>query len=239
MAPGPRVLISKEKIVHDLDRQENDDDDEFLRRQDYYPSNKILGKLYREIDEDEFLQELQQENYREQGDDEGDVLERLWRYMKVQTNGLLPGEQWQEYSEFASDLRFRYEIDLRHIMRDYSDTPWKSSLLEVEVFVGTIIGRQKQTKRLRELAVTMKEDYDYLVQNTIAELREGGGRAETLGRCMACLAASLPQNPSFSTNGSESFAWVAVSVLMSEVDALQKETRRGFGRRMYAVGRAR
>jgi hypothetical protein len=133
----------------------------------------------------------------------------------------------------------RYENDLRHIMRDYSDTPWKSSLLEVEVFVGTIIGRQKQTKRLRELAVTMKEDYDYLVQTTIAELKEGGGRTEILGRCMACLAASLPQNPRFSENGSESFAWVAVSVLMSEVDALQRETRGGFGRRMYAVGRAR
>jgi hypothetical protein len=107
MAPGPRVLISKEKIVRDSDRQENDDDDEFLRRQDYYPSNKILGKLYREIDEDEFLQELQRENYPEQGGDEGDVLERLWRYMKVQTSGLLPGEQWQEYYDFAGDLRFR------------------------------------------------------------------------------------------------------------------------------------
>ena len=133
----------------------------------------------------------------------------------------------------------RYENDLQHIMRDYSDTPWKSSLLEVEVFVGTIIGRQKQTKRLRELAVTMKEDYDYLVQNTLAELKEGGGRAETLGRCMACLAVSLQQNPRFNPTGSESFAWVAVSVLMSEVDALLMEARRGFGRRTYAVGRAR
>lgn len=220
-APGPRVLIAKDKVVHEIEQEVDEDEDTF---QHWYPSDKILGKLYRKINEEKFLDEIRRE-IEESGPGlyENSLLDRLWCYMERQTNGY---QTWRDHLDFAKDARFRYDEQVYYLMTEFSETPWKSRLLEVEVFVGTIVGREKSTRQQRELSSRMKDDYERHVSYTINELK-GDSRAETLGRCMACLWLCLPSNNRRRYNTLEgelkSFAWLVVSVLMSEVDALQKE----------------
>lgn len=53
---------------------------------------------------------------------------------------------------------FRYEDNLRDLMHQFSATPWKSSLTELEVFIGTIMGEShRQTKRQKEISKSMRE----------------------------------------------------------------------------------
>jgi hypothetical protein len=43
-------------------------------------------------------------------------------------------------------------------MQQFSSTPWKSSLTELEVFIGTIMGENhRQTKNQRESSKRMRE----------------------------------------------------------------------------------
>lgn len=51
-----------------------------------------------------------------------------------------------------------YEADLQDLMYQYSDTSWKASLTEIEVFIGNIMGESyKQTKRQKESSKSMRE----------------------------------------------------------------------------------
>lgn len=53
---------------------------------------------------------------------------------------------------------FRYEDNLRDLMHQFSATPWKSSLTELEVFIGTIMGESHRlTKRQKEISKSMRE----------------------------------------------------------------------------------
>ena len=125
--------------------------------------------------------------------------------------------RWQDYISEAEDIRAQYEEQMKYIMREFSETPWKSSLGEVEVFVGAIVGREKSTRRQRELSINLKEQYDFMAKNTIYELK-GETSRETLGKCMACLKICCPSFGMPSAYKYRSFAWVVSSVLISEVE---------------------
>ncbi len=66
MAPGPHVDILKDKPISfedsnsTNDNKFDEDDDEDFRTYKYYPSNKILGKLFSAIDEREIFRRVQQ-----------------------------------------------------------------------------------------------------------------------------------------------------------------------------------
>ena len=194
--------------------------------QTWYASEKILGKLYREIDEEAFLQGIRREIQLEGRSRPASLLGRLFTYFKRQMvldNYELDLALWLE---FARDSRTRYEETLRYSMVAYSETPWKSTLSEVEVFVGAIIGgRDKQGRRQRETASAMKEDFCILAEFTVDELKDGS-RSDILNKCMACLHVCLPDGTRHAQSDLRSFAWLAASVMMSEMDAIQKERRR-------------
>jgi hypothetical protein len=108
----------------------------------------------------------------------------------------------------------RYEDSLRETMAQYSATPWKGSLTECEVFIGTILGQgQKQNKRQKEDSRTMRDgeiinpklgrkkkkrgltinvEFDKLVSYTISVIvdKESGG-VESLERSVACFSAAI------------------------------------------------
>lgn len=237
-APGPRVLISKDKVLHNPN-QENDDDEDTVQSI-WYASEKILGKLYREIDEvphplppviyypantptqAKFLHDIRREIRHEVGLHPPNLLERLWDHMQGET---YYSQDWSDHIDFATELRSNYEDQMQYLMKIYSETPWKSRLSEVEVFVGSIIGREKSTKRQREMSMQMKDEYSCCAQYTIQQLK-AESHEETLGKCMACLKICLPSFETPSHHNLCSFAWVAASVLVSEVDKMQ-ETRVG------------
>jgi predicted RNA binding protein with dsRBD fold (UPF0201 family) len=96
------VLIAKDKVVHEIEQEVDEDEDTF---QHWYPSDKILGKLYRKINEEKFLDEIRRE-IEESGPGlyENSLLDRLWCYMERQTNGY---QTWRDHLDFAKDARFR------------------------------------------------------------------------------------------------------------------------------------
>lgn len=63
-APGPHVNIQKKdgisfEVPIDRELDDGDDDDDFTNYR-YYESDKVLGKLYRAIDEREIFTQIQQ-----------------------------------------------------------------------------------------------------------------------------------------------------------------------------------
>ena len=101
MAPGPRVNVYesladlKANICH---VHENDEDDEGSKMR-YYKSSKILGQLYRSIDEVSFLREL--EKTIEPDPNTPNVLLTLWDYIKHDTALFV----WDHQVGFATDIK--------------------------------------------------------------------------------------------------------------------------------------
>jgi hypothetical protein len=109
MAPGPRCKIEMQGIK--LLEEEIDDDegdvvtelDPESRQIKYYESPRILGRLYRAIDEQEFLGELQTQSRSSSTTAElGPILiDRIWRYVIQQTRLV----QWTHHRDHARDIR--------------------------------------------------------------------------------------------------------------------------------------
>ena len=103
-APGPRVLIEKAIKIEDIDLEEDDADDNLEDspfdppRTHYYESHKVLGKLYRAIDEHKFFEEVQLQSSRKRAQS---LLDTVWKYVQEQTALI----QWSHYIDFARDVR--------------------------------------------------------------------------------------------------------------------------------------
>lgn len=110
-APGPRVLIdntielSEGQLPGDVsDEEEIEELDNLSQlRVRYYQSQKILGKLYRAIDEHKFLQQLQGQSRIPRGvlGGEHSHLDAVWAYVQEKTALI----QWKHHIEFARDIK--------------------------------------------------------------------------------------------------------------------------------------
>jgi hypothetical protein len=174
MAPGPRVVIEdKIELNRAIAANPDDDDDEEDSRPAtrYYRSEKVLGQLYRMIDEDTFLDDIRA-SAKEKNSNAPDPYRSLWAYVSRETTG----RSWAHYVEVAEDIKelylslylckdgafanhwLRYEDNLKDLMYKYSQTPWTASLDELEVFIGTIIGKNHNlSSRQREASTEMRE----------------------------------------------------------------------------------
>lgn len=112
-APGPRVLIERTINFEEEDRTEtslNEEDDELddvasyePPRYRYYESPKILGKLYRQIDEQRFFEQLQMQSKIPglRGTTIRSVADAVWVHVRDRTALI----QWRHYIEFAKDVK--------------------------------------------------------------------------------------------------------------------------------------
>ncbi|CRG88837.1 hypothetical protein PISL3812_05872 [Talaromyces islandicus] len=224
MAPGPRVRVAESiEVLEDEDRHTLDDeeDDEDARPSlNYYKSKCALGHLYGMINEKEFLQDLR--NAPEARQPPVNVLQRLWKYIEQETAGFI----WDHNKEDAYSVRDIYEDGLLDIMYCYSDSPWKTTLTEEEVFIGNIMGRNhKQTIHQKESSRAMREAYDELVSWTMSLITGQGTDkgGESLERSIACFWAALnDRKGSFVPPQGKlrSFPWIAAIVCIQEVDKL-------------------
>lgn len=125
-----------------------------------------------------------------------------------------------------------YERNVLDMMRSYSDTPWKdSNISEVEVFIGSIVGKEKQTKRQKESSAALKSQYENLVWSVTDSIR-GECHDDTLAVGMACLyLCKKDRETQGPQNGLQSFAWVAAGLLLTEIDKMQKFAASGRRRR--------
>ena len=76
-----------------------DDDYDGKPQLRYYKSNKVLGHLYRNIDEKEFLEEIQDTRRNTTGSKA--VLQRVWQYIENETKGF----QWEHLVDAVSDIQ--------------------------------------------------------------------------------------------------------------------------------------
>lgn len=81
MAFGPHIMVRKDKsfAFSALERAEPDDDDDDTPTYRYYESDKILGKLFRAIDEHEIFADVQQSKSRKEGNS---VLSGILKYIE-------------------------------------------------------------------------------------------------------------------------------------------------------------
>lgn len=218
MASGPRVLIQDEIFLHsphsDFDDDNIDDSEVTLTpKTRYYESSKVLGKLYRAIDEHKIFLEIHRPTSSptsfgaNKTKDARSALELVWEYIHSKTPHVAA---WGKYNMFALSAKRAYESDLVDTMINYASHP-AHALSEVEVFCGHIFGYKNggmPSKRQRENSITMREKHERDVQRLIAlivngvggegeEERDegdeivGDGKGDALERSIACLALAV------------------------------------------------
>lgn len=112
-AAGPRVLIEKNINFEEVDSATQSEEDEEVDevasysppKPIYYESEKILGKLYREIDEQKFFEELQRQSRLPNlhPNKARSLAGVVWNYVREKTANF----QWHHYSQFAQDVKDR------------------------------------------------------------------------------------------------------------------------------------
>ena len=229
-APGPRLLLNNMvELQEDANREDFEDDNEEVRdeyappRLRYYKSDKVLGQLYRAIDEEDFLMQLQGPTLASQYTKRRSLVDAVWKYVKDQTKLI----QWSHWYQFALDTRDSYEENLIDTMYSYSPHA-PHFISEVEVFCGRIIGKDGgQNKRQREFSTSMKDKHERDVEYTVRCIQQGeeeDQQEEALERSIACLYVGCKvERPHKRVGTLVSFAWVAAAVCLREVKKFLKE----------------
>ncbi|KAL8751235.1 MAG: hypothetical protein Q9199_006559 [Rusavskia elegans] len=241
MAPGRKVKVEGHGIIFEreqIDLIDNDDARKEGTRKRYYESKKVLGTLYRSIDERAFFKELHERSAILKDDDQTSqgVLADLWEYIQAETVGLV----WELHIAYAEAMRDSYEATVSDIILQYSTNP-PEYLEEIEVFMGSIICRTGcRSKRQKEYTTGMKEKYEREVKAYMGAMRDHGcspdangeqmGGEETweaLCRSMACLYVGIRQ-PGVKKGRIDwgrrvAFGWVAAAAVMRELEVYQED----------------
>ncbi|KAI4114603.1 MAG: hypothetical protein LQ345_004646 [Seirophora villosa] len=222
-APGPRVLIENAIKIEDIDAEDEEEDDEDPEESapstKYYESPKVLGRLYRAIDEQDFFTAIQRQSQASTSQQHTSLAVRVWDYVKHKAALI----QYQHYLDFAREVKDAYEDNMCSTMREYSSHPIHFAS-EVEVFAGTLIGKNgAQSKRQREFSKSMKDKHDRDVAYTVQCILQGEeqefSKEEALARSMACLDVAVHERRTFKRFGRlVSFTWVAAAVCLKEVE---------------------
>jgi len=104
MAPGPRVKVEDriELIMSIINSPEPDDEDADEPAQTrYYKSTKVIGQLYRAIDETEFINELRDTADEDLDPNAPDIFRTLWLYVQRETAGF----QWAQHIDAAKETK--------------------------------------------------------------------------------------------------------------------------------------
>lgn len=113
-APGPRVLIEKGINIEEEAEASTPDENKELeevasygpQKVRYYESQKVLGELYREIDEYETLKAIQKHSRPDAIDHNaaGSLAHTIWNHVKQKTALIL----WEHHKDFARDVKDGY-----------------------------------------------------------------------------------------------------------------------------------
>ncbi|KAL9104861.1 MAG: hypothetical protein Q9163_000247 [Psora crenata] len=229
-ATGPRILVNKLiKFDEEDDYLESPEENHELEevasysppKTVFYESPKVLGKLYRAIDEHKFFQAIQAQSLRSAAPNLS-LADAIWKYVEKKTMLI----QWKHHLEFAADVRENYEETLVETMFQYSSHP-AHFISELEVFCGSILGKNgTQTRRQKESSKTMRDKHERDVAYTILCITRGDeddGGVGALERSIACLYVACNDTARVRRKKVGilfSFTWIAAAVCLKEVERL-------------------
>ncbi|PBP21236.1 RNA-binding, RBD [Diplocarpon rosae] len=225
-APGPHVKVEKMEglsleEMDDRDPDDRGDDDEDFSRYRYYESEKVLGKLYRDIDERDIFEHIKHRSLHPDISSQSTVINSVWDHVRAECALF----QYTHHLEWAKGIHDMYEETMLEIMINHSEHTL-SPVSELEAFIGNILGKTgAQSKTQRELSTTMKEKFDehsaFIVNCIVKEDSEWS--EESLERSMACLAVSLEKKTVYKRFDSLlSFKYIAAAVCLREVERLPR-----------------
>ncbi|KAK3314501.1 RNA dependent RNA polymerase-domain-containing protein [Apodospora peruviana] len=240
LAPGPQAFIHNKSVIEmdqhverDEGDDEDDEDDEDGPRHRYYASERLLGKLYRAIDEQKIWDQDVRKTLPQGGASFWDLLITAFRE-RVSTIGPI---EWQHRSDEARRLCHAYEDAILSIMIDSSEHPGQP-LKELEVFVGFIINKSGvQTRRQRDRSTRLKDEFDRITAWIMKQMRTPASSLATghtsqfdaLELCLACVHIGCLKQPIQITAYSrpiaqevESFRVVAACALIRELNLLEQ-----------------
>jgi hypothetical protein len=225
MAPSPHIKIeSFDGSLHFLAEEEKNPHDPVAsldpdaRKTHYYKSPKVLGHLYRRIDEKGFyeaLQEHSRDHIRIAGEGPS-TMDRLLAYVLRAAQGL----QYDHYFELARDIRHTYECNVEDSSYNYS-LHSAHPLHEIEVVTGCALG-SVFNRRLRDSVKEMREQYSRDVAYAKLRIRvdDDEDENEALPKSIASfyIAVKEPGKKVGHDVVLKSFAYVAAAVCLEELE---------------------
>ncbi|KAF2728426.1 rna-dependent rna polymeras-like protein [Polyplosphaeria fusca] len=188
----------------------------------YYRSNKVLGTLYRRIDERTFLNTFKSTIHAARHPiptpPPPSLLDNLDAYITRETAGW----EWQHHRAFAEQLREAYCENMLDIMSSYR--PYRGQpLTELEVFAGSLLGKKARdmSRHLREKNTQVRERFNRDVGAVVWEIVHGEGgeeeEGEALPRAVACVKVAREREGWEKYGALRSFGYVAVAVCLERL----------------------
>ncbi|PHH50770.1 putative RNA-dependent RNA polymerase 2 [Ceratocystis fimbriata CBS 114723] len=247
MAPSPPISLCKfDELVFDdtpvnPDANPFDDDDDIAPSHLYYESQRILGILYRNVDERVIWNETKIKDVEPDDDSAWNKLQ-MWVDRLINAAIDVREVDWYTKKRDAHELMNIYEEGMRDIMRSFAPN-YMNPLSEVEVFCGFIFNRDgTQSRRLRDASVKIRPQVDDLFDFIVKRMRckdraappeataatiLAGGRLDytALEMCLACFktrpATVVNQSGAMAPRQQlRGFRVIAAACLLREVKAI-------------------
>lgn len=206
----------------------------------FYKSVKILGQLYRAINERKIWFDDVKSKMQPLGPSfwDGFLNGVQSRYEKIVPDP----REWHSRMESARKIRTWYEEAISDLMNQHSEHPVKP-ITELEVFIGNVLNKSGvQTSRQRDSSIKLKDKFDEISVWITHQMRGVNLRGDVpltgyetvhdnLHLCLACVHAGGEENvgdekslgsrrPEF--DNMQSFRVVAACALLSELLHLEK-----------------
>lgn len=208
-------------------------------RRVYYKSEKLLGHLYRAIDERQIWYEDVKCKVRPLGASfwDGFLNAIRPRYEAVVTDA----SEWTSHLEIAREIRGWYEGAISDAMVQYSEHPVKP-ISELEVFIGNILNKSGvQTNRQRDNSIKLRDEFQRISLWITSQMRRVHHEPDApltgyqtvhdnLHLCLACVYAGSEKGSGLQGKAFEnmqSFQVVAGCALLSELKSCEKMHKGG------------
>lgn len=236
LSSGPIIELTDKSTV-ELEREylrEDDDDEDDRPRHGFYKSDKVLGKLYRAVDESQIWTTDIKKQF-----PSGDL--SFWDELKValvkriRSIGRL---DWKKRLDDAYRICEAYDEGIKGAMVNFADSS-AQALKELEVVMGFILNSKGiQTKRQRDKSTKLSDEFSRISKWVTNEMRastipvDNSVNLSALELCFACFEVACAQQDRGRAHRRrgpradlESFRIVAASALIREVEEQEKLLR--------------
>lgn len=212
MCPSASVKVDK-----GIKRNQQESEADANRKYQYCESDKVLGELYRAIDEDIFFGNLEDDTSSLFSKDASNVvLREVLEWVRRQVDNT----RLTEFLDTAREVREYYELNMLEIMRSCA-VRRTEQLTEKEVFIGTILGRSGAGSKMQ------REQSDYMKTRFNRDLRDIRGWMEKqvsdddggydfVNLAAACLHVAVREKSTVDAT-LNSFGWFAAGLCLPDL----------------------